>query len=387
MNIAITGIRGIPARYGGFETCAEETSVRFARDHRVTVYCRRHNSRHDLPEFRGVKLVIKGSIPTKRLDTLSHTFFCVLDIIRRPEIEIVHLYNIANAVFIPILKAFGKRVAVSVDGLEWKRLKWGPLARIFYRISERLGVRVADAIIADSRVVGKYYQDKFGIEPAYIPYGARVETDADESLLKEFGLSPRGYFLFVGRLVPEKGVHSLIAAYNKTGRTIQLVIVGDDENHKEYIKSLKAMAGENVRFTGFVYGPKYQALNRYAFAYVSASQVEGTSPALVTAMAAGNCVLVNGIDENRETCGEAGIYFEENDIDDLARKMDTLAADPRLAEEYRIKALEHARANFDWDKVTRQYLGLFGSLMGIDPLRAESEAASPGNEMYEQVGR
>ena len=386
MKIAIIGIRGIPARYGGFETCAEETAIRFARNHEVTVYCRKHNADEHRSDYLGVNLIVKESIQTKQLDTLSHTFLSCLDVIRDPEIEIVHLYNVANAIYIPLLKACGKKVVVSVDGLEWKRLKWGPLARIFYRISEYIGAKTADAIIADSNVVKKYYEDKFRIRPVYIPYGAHIDEDTDESVLPKYNLKPREYLLFVGRLVPEKGVHNLIAAYNKAKPGIPLVIIGDDDNHIEYIESLKESTRENIRFLGFVYGEDYQALNKFPYAYVTASQIEGTSPALVSAMSAGNCVLANGIQENRETCGDAGIYFQENNIDDLAAKITAIIDNRKLVEEFRQKAYHHARSNFDWEAVTDKYLNLFADLLGTNNSEINRDT-SRQEKQYEQVGR
>lgn len=387
MKIAITGIRGIPARYGGFETCAEETAVRFARNHKVITYCRKHNGSNTQSEYRGVRLIVKSSINLKQFDTLSHTFLSTMDIISNTEIEIVHLYNVANSIFIPLMKLFGKKVVVSVDGLEWKRLKWGPLARAFYRVSEYIGAKTADILIADSKVVKKYYEDKFNIVPEFIPYGAQIDDDIDSTVLDKFGIKPREYLLFVGRLVPEKGVHNLIAAYNRVKPKLPLVIVGGDNNQREYIESLKAMASESIKFPGFVYGRQYQALNKFPYAYVTASLIEGTSPALVSAMSAGNCVLVSGIEENRETCGEAGIYFKENDIDDLAEKIKLIIEKSDLVVKQRRKAYEHAAANYDWDAVAEKYLKLFGELLKIENQTAGEEELAKPEEYHEQISR
>jgi glycosyltransferase involved in cell wall biosynthesis len=364
VKIAITGIRGIPANYGGFETCAEQTAVRFARQHDVYVYCRNHNCVFDSDNYIGVRLIKLGSINKKGIDTLSHTFRCVLDIIRRKDIEIVHLYNAANAIFIPILKIAGKKVVISVDGIEWKRQKWGKIAKAFYKLSEFICTKAAESIICDSRTVQKYYRDKFKCPTEYIPYGAEINHDISSASLEKFGLKPREYLLFIGRLVPEKGVHNLITAYNRLKPGIPLIIVGDAPEQPEYVASLKKMANNNISFLGFVYGDDYQALNRFPFLYVTASMLEGTSPALVAAMGAGNCVLVNGIPENLETIGRAGFAARENDLDDFTGKLKYLIDNPKEVERFRQLALGHVQATYNWDLISETYLHLFETILG-----------------------
>ncbi len=387
MKIAITGIRGIPANYGGFETCAEETATRFAVSHDVTVFCRKHNSTYPEKVYRGVTLVRLPSINNKHLDTLSHTFLSILRIISDPKIRVVHLYNAANSIYIPLMKIFGKKVVVSVDGLEWKREKWGLAARMFHRISERICVLAADKIIADSRVVRDYYVRKYNVEPEYIPYGPQVDQYSDPALLEKYGLKSRGYFLFVGRLVPEKGVHNLIAGYNKANINIPLVIVGDDSSQKEYIKSLRKIADDRVRFLGFVYGRDYQAINRFPYVYVTSSMLEGTSPALISAMGAGNCVLVNGIEENRAAIGDAGFWYSENSVDELSGRLKTLADNPGLVEEYRQRALLHVKSNYNWDNIADQYISIFSELIGISKPSDDPVIGIPESEReLEPVG-
>lgn len=363
MKIAIAGIRGIPANYGGFETCAEQTSIRFAKRHDVFVYCRKHNCASDSDNYLGVTLLKSDSINKKGIDTLSHTFLCALDIISRKDIDIVHLYNAANAIFIPLLKLAGKKVVVSVDGIEWKRQKWGKFAKTYYKLSEFICTKTADAIICDSRTVQNYYRDQYDCPTEYIPYGAEIDKNIDSSLLDKFNLKPRQYLLFIGRLVPEKGAHNLIGVYNRLNPSIPLIIVGDAPEQPEYVDSLHKMANPNVRFLGFVYGDDYQALNRFPYLYVTASMLEGTSPALVAAMGAGNCVLVNGIPENLETIGQAGFSAKENDNDDFAAKLKYLLENPAVIEQYRDSAFEHVNSTYNWDTISESYLQLFTDLL------------------------
>jgi glycosyltransferase involved in cell wall biosynthesis len=362
IKIAIIGMRGIPANYGGFETCAEETAVRLVKDFDVFVFCRKHINQFPGDVYKGVRLIKLPSIRTKSLDTMTHTLLCVLYLTFTPSIKIVHLYNAANAIFLPWLRLFGKKVYVSVDGLEWRRTKWGRLARTYYKFTATfLSAKFANKVIADSRVVEKYYWDQFKLKTVYIPYGANIDSSLDESVLAKYGLAKRRYLFFVGRLVPEKGVHHLIDAYNQLKTDMPLVIIGDDVAYRDYVAELKAGASANVKFLGYLYGREYQAISAFPYFYVSASQLEGTSPSLVTAMAFGNCVLVNGIEENKETIGEAGLVFAENNWADLQNRMQELIDNPQIVASFREKAAAHARDHYDWDAIARKYQALFTS--------------------------
>lgn len=363
MNIGIVGIRGIPANYGGFETCAEQTALRFAREHEVSVFCRRHNATVRDATYRGVRLVTLRSINRKHLDTPSHTLAATLYLLRRPSIRVVHLYNTANAIFVPLLRLGGKKVVVSVDGLEWKRAKWRIGGKPYYRFAEWLCARFAHRIVADSTVIQRYYRERWGVEADYIPYGCPAPGRGGEELVQAYGLRPGGYLLFVGRLVPEKGVHRLLQAFQALRTDMPLVVVGDDDKHAAYVTALKRSADERVRFLGFVYGPGYEALNRHAYLYVTASEVEGTSPALLSAMAAARCVVVNGTEENRETIGDAGFACRENDVADLRDTLQRLVDRPELVREYGERARAHALARYDWDLVAGRYLEVFAAAL------------------------
>lgn len=362
-KVAIIGIRGIPANYGGFETCAEKTAERFVKRFDVYVFCRKHNCQFEGYTYKGIQLIKLPSLNFKALDTLSHTFLCVLYLLFKASIKIVHLYNTANAIYIPLLRLFGKKVLVSVDGLEWKRPKWGKLAQTHYRMSEFLCSKAANVVIADSNVIKKYYKNKFNIDAEYISYGADDMEPGTESLLKKYGLQARQYFLFVGRLVPDKGVHNLINAYNQLQTDKELVIIGGDTVQLDYIEKLKKMANERVKFLGFVYGKDYATLNKYPFCYVSASLIEGTSPALINAMGAGNCVLVNGNQENIETLGNTGLYYKENDIYDLVKQMEMLINNPKMIEEIGQKCRERVENVYNWEKVAQKYMNIFRILL------------------------
>ncbi len=359
-KIAIIGIRGIPSNYGGFETCAEETAIRFAEEYDVYVFCRKHCIYDVGKKYKNINLVKLPSLNLRSwIDTLSHTFLCALYLLFKPSIKIVHLYSEVNFPFIPLLRLFGKRVIVTVDGLQWKRVQWGNVAKKYYKISAYFCAKLADIVVTDSRMIQKHYQDIFGGRIEYIPYGSnfRCEQKADD--LRKFNIEPGRYLLFVGRLVPDKGVRELIQTYNRLQTDMPLVIVGDDLIYKGYIKNLKDIANQNVIFLGPVYGQDYLLLNKYPYFYVSASFIEGTSPALVAAMGAANCVLVNGIAENLETIGDAGVAYEENNLDDLKDKIELLLKNRGLVKEYGDKAYSHAQSIYNWDVIAGQYINLF----------------------------
>ena len=189
---------------------------------------------------------------------------------------------------------------------------------------------MANVIVFDSVVIQKYYARKFNYNKGvYIPYGMDDMKPGDDSILDKYGLKKREYFLFVGRLVPDKAVDRLVTAFKQVKTDKQLVIIGDDLYQREYIAKVKQLADDRVKFLGFLYGEEYATLNKHPFAYVSASYIEGTSPSLVNAMGAGNCVLVNGILENIETLGGAGLYYEENNDADLIRKLEIILQDKK----------------------------------------------------------
>ena len=359
-KIAIMGIRGVPSNYGGFETCAEQTAVRYSVDHKVYVFCRKHCAYKEGHKYRGINLITLPSLNIRSwIDTLSHTFLCALYVLFRPDIKIIHLYSEVNFPVILMLRLFGKKVVVTVDGLQWKRVQWGRMAKLYYRLSAYCCAKLAEIVVTDSKLIQKHYQDNYGGRIEYIPYGSDFTCRQGQQCLEKFGLKPRKYILFVGRLVPDKGVYELITTYNKLETDIPLVIVGDDPSYTDYIKKLKDTANSNVIFTGYVFGQDYLLLNKYPSFYVSASFIEGTSPALVAAMGMGNCVLVNGIVENLETILDAGLAYEENNFDDLKAKMELLLSDEKLAAQYRSKAFHHAQAHYNWDSISKRYMDLF----------------------------
>ena len=359
-RVAVIGIRGIPARSGGFETCVEETAKRLvALGHDVTVYCRRAVSEERPRTVFGVRCVYVPTIHTKNLSTIVSTFFASLHAICT-RVEVVHLYVVGTALFIPLLKLAGKRVVISVDALDWKRKKWSGPASLYLRLAAWMAVRFADELVIDSKVIQDYYRDRFGRPGAFVPFGANVEPAAGTAAVESRGLTPGKYVLFVGVLRPEKQVDKLIRAFTAVQQdAFDLAIVGDDPFEREYEQTLRQLANHRVKFLGRIYGPDVIALYQHAYLYVTVSEVEGTSPALLTAMAAGRCVVVNGIPENLETIDDAGLSYPVNDIARLSALLTELFGQPDRVREYGRRALERVRRVYDWNAVTGRLARLY----------------------------
>lgn len=365
MKIAILGIRGLPAKYGGFETCADQVSRHWVeKGHEVLVYCRKALYKERPDNYKGVRLKYIASVNIKAVDTLLNTFLCCLDlIVIERKIKHIHLYNGGNGIFLPLLRMFGKKIIISVDGIEWKRKKWGWLARLAHKTGEKFAVRFASKVIADNKVVEKYYSEKYGICPVTIAYGGKIIGKDEKSWAKalhKHNLKPKEYFIFVGRLVPEKGVHQLIEACNRLQTDMPLIIIGDDYKETLYKKNLLTLKSEKIRFVGFVYGAEYEALLANALLYVSASELEGTSPSLLAAMGAKVCSLVNGIDENLQTIEnngcQSGYYFRQNDVDDLRRTWDNLVRNPAMINDMSEKGYNLVMKRYRWESIAEEYI-------------------------------
>jgi glycosyltransferase involved in cell wall biosynthesis len=363
-RIAVIGIRGLPANYGGLETCAREVCTRWARaGNDVLVYCRSNRYPVRAPTYDGVKLRYLPSIPSKSLDTISHTFLCVLHLMFvNRGYRNVHLYNTGNAIFMPLLRLAGKHVVLSGDGIEWKRQKWGRVAKFVHRLGEKLAARFANHIVVDNEEVGAYYQRTFDVPTVLIAYGANepvFDQERSAQLMERHSLVSGNYFLFVGRIVPEKAVHELIEAYKSIRTDCPLVIIGDDDSKSEYRNRVFAEASDRVRFLGFVYNEDYEQLLLNARMYVSASRLEGTSPSLLAAMGAGVCCLVNGIPENLATVKGSVPTYRENDVADLIVRWQVLADDPAAAEAAAKLGRQCVREHYSWDAVADGYYRLF----------------------------
>ncbi len=379
MKIAIMGIRGIPANYGGFETFAEHLAPALVElGHEVTVYGRSNNIETREPFYKGVRLVILPTISHKYLDTIAHTFLSVWHGVFRGGFDCVLVCNSANAAFTIVPRLFGQKVVLNVDGLEWKRKKWNILGQWFYKISEYLATFLPNVVVTDAVCVQQYYLDKFKKQSALIPYGATPGHVPAGQTLERFGLKPRDYVLYVSRLEPENNAHRVVKAFEQVQTDKRLVIVGDAPYSTEYIASLKATKDPRILFTGYVFGDGYRELQSNAYTYVQATEVGGTHPALLEGMAFGNCVLANDVPEHREVLRDAGVYFSRTDDDDLRDKLQRLLEQPDEVEGYRQAAVARIEEAFTWERITRAYEDLFHQTVKRQPMVGTCPAESAG---------
>ena len=364
MRIAFIGTRGIPASYSGFETFVEHMGGRLVeRGHEVTVYCRRHHSTNRLSRYKGMRLIHVPGIPTKHLDTISHTLVsCLHALFQRYDVVVMCISGNSPLTVLPRLS--GSRVILNVDGSDWRRRKWGAFARAYIRASEWLATRLPDATVTDSEVMKRYYSERFGTETECIAYGADVPAPSSDHTLRRLNLKPREYVLLVGRLVPENCAHHLVEAYQGLNTDKQCVVVGDAPYVKSYIDGLKCR-GSNVIFPGYVFGEGYRELLHNAYAFVLCSEVGGTHPVLIEAMASGNCVVVNDTPANLEVIGDAGVPYDgRRGATGLREVLESLLEDEERVARLRERARERAEDRYSWDAVTDRYEQLFFALTG-----------------------
>jgi len=362
LRIALLGSRGIPARYGGYETLMEEIAVRLAEmGHRVTVYCRSHYTRREEREHHGVRLVVLPTLRTKYLDTPVHTFLsCWHALFGRYDAALV--VNSANAIFLPILRLGRLPVALHVDGIEKRRAKWGPLGRAVYALSERLACRFPNVLVTDAGVIRDHYLERYGADSRMITYGVDPRPPESHDVLEHLGLEERRYFLYVSRFEPENNPHRVVEAFAGVGGDLPLVMLGDAPYADRFIAGFRRGADRRILFPGSIYGDGYRQLLSGALAYVHATEVGGTHPALVEAMGYGNCLVVNDTPENREVAGEAALYFRAAEPETLTAALETVRRDPQSALERGRAAARRAEARFSWESVSREYAELFEDL-------------------------
>jgi glycosyltransferase involved in cell wall biosynthesis len=364
LSVALLGSRGIPGRYGGYETLMEELAVRLiARGFRVTVYCRSHSTPRDLTNWRGAELVVLPTIRAKYLDTPVHTFLSCLHA-ASAGYDAALVVNSANALFVPLLGVGGIPAALNVDGIEKRRAKWGAFGRAVYALSERLACVVPDALVTDAEVIRRHYLERYGAESVPIAYGVDPRPPAETGVLEKLGITTRQYFLYVSRFEPENNPHRVAEAYRQVGGGLPLVMVGGAPYAGRFIAGFTRGADPRILFPGPIYGEGYRELLSHALAYVHATEVGGTHPALVEAMGYGNCTLVNDTPENREVAGDVGIWFRAEEPGTLAERMDWARGHPEEARALGRAAAERAARLFSWERVADQYAGLLRRLAG-----------------------
>ena len=374
MQFALLGTRGIPAHYGGFETFAEELSTRLAsRGHTVTVYCR---ERHSEPEYRGVRLQYLPTFRHKYLDTIVHTSLSTLHLTfarrGRGNPDAVLYCNAANAVFTWLPRVAGIPVALNVDGLERHRKKWNRAAKAWYKLSEWLATWMPNVVITDARRIAEYYREQYRRGSEMIPYGAETGAVTTAAMVVGLALEPRKYFLYVSRMEPENNALLVREAFEKLDTPMKLALVGDAPYAVEYIRRVRDTADPRVVLPGAIYGEGYRELGSHCFAYVHATEVGGTHPALIEAMGRGALTLYLDTPENAEVAGGAALAFTQANLTTVMQQALDMPEAER--ETWRARAMERVRSRYSWEAVTDAYETLLTGLAGSSS-RASSSSS------------
>ena len=358
MKIALVGTRGVPARYGGFETCVEEVGRRLAdRGHDVVVYCRTARSTDGSPPdkpktYLGMRLVHLPALRSRAAETLSHTTLSVLHLaLRRATVAIV--FNAANAPLLPVVRMGRIPVATHVDGLEWQRAKWGPNGKRYYRLAESLSVRWSDALIADAQGISDYYRTEFDADTELIAYGAPLLPPDDGDRLAELDLRPDGYHLVVARFEPENHVDVIVDGYVRSSARLPLVVVGSAPYADAHTAAIHALGDDRVRFLGGVWDQdQLDQLYANARTYLHGHSVGGTNPSLLRAIGAGAATTAFDVSFNREVLGGSGRFFA--DAAEAAKRIEESESDVEGTRDRGAQARVRAES-YDWDDVTSRY--------------------------------
>lgn len=355
LTIAMVGTRGVPAAYGGFETAIEEVGRRLAaRGHDVVVYTRGSERRDK--EYLGMRVVHLPAIPVKQIETLSHSGLSTLHLLLRRRPDATFVFNAANAPFLPLLRLRRAPVALHMDGLEWRRSKWGPRGKAYYRWAEQFGVRTADALIADAPGIADYYRHQFDVPTELIRYGAPILEEPPARGVAELDLAPGGYHLVVARFEPENHVLEIVQGYRESAAKLPLVVVGSAPYSAEYTQEIQRVADsdDRIRLVGGVYDQDLlDALYANAVTYLHGHSVGGTNPSLLRAMGAGTAVIGFDVPFNREVLDGNGWFFR--DAADVAAHVVAAEADPATTADLAEAAQGRARSHFRWDDVTDEY--------------------------------
>ncbi len=369
MKIAFLGSRGIPARYSGFETFYEALATRLAdRGHSVTVYNRAHFIPEVKRQYKNVEIVRLPCIPTKHLETLTHTFLSTLHALFQ-RYDIVYYCIVGNAPLVWLPRVMGASTLLNVDGADWAREKWSGFATWYQKWCERVATFTPSVVVADAHVIQERYLKEYRKQSVYVPYGADLQRDEGTEHVTALGLVPDNYVLYVGRFVPENAIDLLIRAFKRVATDKKLAIIGDAPYSAEYKEQLHAIADDRVVFTGYQFGDVYRQLSSHAYLYVQPSGIEGTRPALLDQLGFGNCVLVRDGKANLQVVADAGASFDgSNAENDLTAVLQRLVNHPDERLDLQGKARDRIRNYYNWETVTSFHEDLFQRLQNRSDL-------------------
>lgn len=358
MKIAILGTRGIPAKYGGFETFSEELSVRLvSAGVHVTVYCER-SRQHSPKVYKGVRLAHIPVLPLGPLATIIFDIFCLWH--AKKGFDVVYMLGYGASPFCVLPRLWGSQVWLNPDGLEWARAKWNMPARLWFRIMEAFAAKVPNMLIMDSEKIRDYFLSKYRWLPKYtvIPYGADTPVlNPSPSEISMFGLLPKDYYLIVCRLEPENHVLEMIKGFSLSTTKKKLVVVGDHKLKTPYVRQIKQSVGDRIILVGSVYEkPAILALRYHCFVYFHGHSVGGTNPSLLEALACGNPVIAHDNPFNREVAREAAVYFKQPDS--IPKLIGELESNELSRMQMAEQAIIRIETHYTWERVTSEYMNI-----------------------------
>lgn len=370
LNIAMLGHKRIPSREGGVEIVVEELSTRMS-EKGYNVICYNRGGKHvsgkeysskELKEYKGVKLKKVFTIDKKGLAAMTSSFFATIKALFS-KADVVHYHAEGPCAMMWIIKWFSKkRIIATIHGLDWQRAKWGGFATKYIKFGEKVAVKYADEIIVLSKNVQQYFEDEYKRETVFIPNGVNKPDIIEAKIIVEkYNLKKDEYVLFLGRIVPEKGIHYLIEAFNKIKTNKKLVIAGGASDTDEYYSQLKEKAknNKNIIFTGFVQGKELDELYSNAYIYCLPSDLEGMPLSLLEAMSYGNCCLTSDIPECATVLEDNGVTFEKSSIEDLTEVLENLCSNKKKVQKYKETAQDYILKKYNWDDVVKETLKLY----------------------------
>ncbi|HEY5369698.1 MAG TPA: glycosyltransferase [Hanamia sp.] len=364
LRIAAFGFRTIPLTKGaaGADKFALELLPRLVeRGHTVIAYNRRYPDIYvKITEYKGVKIKTFKTTHRKGFDTLLHSLKCTWDIIVHNTADIVHIQNGGNSIWALPLRIFGKKVFISQDGVDWKRAKWPWYGKLYLKFAAYITSTMPNQVIFDNVISKKIFEKKFKKHFEFIPFGSELQSvTEDDSILKKYNLLKGDYYLFVGRFIPDKGLHYLIPAFTHAKTSKKLVLIGGSPNPSGYEQELLQLANQNVTFGGYVYGDDVTRLMLNSYCYIQPSDIEGLSPVVLSVMGLGVPLIVSNIEENLYAVQDTALKFNHGNILSLTETINYAEANCQVIKDLSNKAKERALTEFNWEKVTDQHVQIF----------------------------
>jgi glycosyltransferase involved in cell wall biosynthesis len=385
LRVAFIGGRGLISKYSGIEAYYEEVGRRLASmGHEITVYCRTYFT-PNISQHNGMRLVRLPAIRLKHLETVMHTLLSTAHAMTQ-KYDIVHYHALGPALFSVLPRIVGRKTAVTVQGLDWQRRKWGRLASAVLRLGEHASANLPNTTFVVSRALQRRYRERHRITSVYVPNGGVLRERCEPRKILEWGLQPEGYVLFLGRFSPEKGCHLLVEAFEQIHTDVKLAMAGASSYCDDYSRDLRKHASERILMLDWVSGYTLDELLTNAMLFVLPSDLEGLSLALLDAMGAGLCVLASDVPENREVVDGAGFTFRCGDVADLSERLRFLIANPSIRQAAGRAARKRIEETYEWQHIAGEIENAYFDMLGLMPVDREKGKRSAKELLARRAG-